>query len=70
MLNIFFFRLAKLKVGAGAAKAGLGLLTGDKKLQQKGAGLIIKGAAVGAASHLLPSNNGGTTNTFGQLFGK
>merc|ERR1712241_726225 len=61
--------LATAKVGIGAAKAGIGLLTGDRNLQQKGAGLIVKGAAVGAASHFLPSNNGGTTNTFGQLFG-
>merc|ERR1711988_1670641 len=61
--------LATAKVGLGAAKAGLGLLSGDRNLQQKGAGLILKGAAVGAASHFLPSNNGGTSSTFGQLFG-
>ena len=64
-----YFRLATAKVGIGAAKAGLGLLSGDRNLQQKGAGLILKGAAVGAVSHFLPSNNGGTSNTFGQLFG-
>ena len=64
-----YFSLATAKVGLGAAKAGLGLLSGDRNLQQKGAGLILKGAAVGAASHFLPSNNGGTSNTFGQLFG-
>merc|ERR1739848_975347 len=52
--------LATAKVGIGAAKAGIGLLTGDRNLQQKGGSLILKGAAVGAASHFLPSNNGGT----------
>ena len=68
--GFFYFRLATAKFGIGAKKVGLGLLTGNKHLQQKGAGLILKGAAVGAASHFLPSNNGRTTNTFrnGQRF--
>merc|ERR1712109_157702 len=62
--------LATAKIGGGAALAGLGLLTGNREKQTAGANLIVKGAVVGAASHLLPSNNGGSTNTFAQLFGK
>merc|ERR1712168_776573 len=56
--------LATAKVGIGAAKLGASILTGDRNLQQKGVNLIAKGALVGAASHLLPSNNSGTKNTF------
>ena len=64
-----FYRVATAKVALGALKFGAGALKGDRGLQEAGAKKNLTGAAVGVAAHALPSNNGGTANTFNQQLG-